>query len=39
MIKYLIIKTSLVDPSTFLSAEASGDERFVYEEIFSFIKF
>ena len=39
MIKYLIIKTSLVDPSTFLSAEASGDERFVYEEIFSLLNF
>jgi len=33
--KYLVIKSSLLDPSLFLSAEASGDGRFVYEEIFT----
>jgi len=37
--KYLIIKTSLLDPSAFLSAEASGDERFIYEEIFTLLNF
>lgn len=37
--KHLIIKSSLLDPSLFLSAEASGDERFVFEEIFTLLNF
>lgn len=37
--KYLIIKSSLLDPSAFLSSEASGDERFIFEEIFTLLNF
>jgi len=37
--KYLVIKSSLLDSSLFLSSEASGDERFVYEELFTLLNF
>lgn len=37
--KYIIIKSSLLDTSLFLSTEASGDERFIFEEIFTLLSF